>query len=67
MLNAESETHISDEAEHHAGNHCNGSSQKTAHSEDGELILSIPHDRHGRFDLALRLFKPHSFGIRVPS
>ena len=41
------------ENEQAAGNHRNGSSQKTVVSEDGELVLSIPRDRHGRFDPAL--------------
>ena len=36
-----------------AGNHRNGSSQKRVLSDDGELVLSIPRDRHGRFDPAL--------------
>jgi len=53
MLNAEMELHLDSEAEQQAGNHRNGSSQKTVLSEDGELVLSIPRDRHGRFDPAL--------------
>ena len=35
------------------GNHRNGSSQKTVLGDDGEWVLSIPRDRHGRFDPAL--------------
>lgn len=53
MLNAELDAHLDAEAEQQAGNHRNGSSQKTVRSEDGELVLSIPRDRHGRFDPAL--------------
>ena len=53
MLNAELDVHLDAEAEQQAGNHRNGSSQKTVRSEDGELVLSIPRDRHGRFDPAL--------------
>ena len=53
MLDAEMDVHLDSEAEQAAGNHRNGSSQKTVLSEDGELVLSIPRDRHGRFDPAL--------------
>lgn len=53
MLNAELDAHLDSEAEQSAGNHRNGSSLKTVRSEDGELVLSIPRDRHGRFDPAL--------------
>ena len=53
MLNAEMDVHLDSETEQQACNHRNGSSQKTVLSEDGELVLSIPRDRHGRFDLAL--------------
>ena len=53
MLDAELEAHLGTEAEQAAGNHRNGYSQKTVRSEDGELVLSIPRDRHGRFDPAL--------------
>lgn len=53
MLNAELDAHLDADAEQQAGNHRNGSSQKTVRSEDGELVLSIPRDRHGRFDPAL--------------
>ena len=38
-------------AEQDAGNH--GSSRETVLSEDGTQELSIPRDRHGRFDPAL--------------
>jgi len=53
MLNAELDAHLESEAEQQAGNHRNGSSQKTVLSGEGELVLSIPRDRHGRFDPAL--------------
>jgi putative transposase len=53
MLNAELDVHLDSEAEQSAGNHRNGSSLKTVRSEAGELVLSIPRDRHGRFDPAL--------------
>ena len=53
MLNAEMDVHLDSEVEQAAGNHRNGSSQKTVLSDDGELVLSIPRDRQGRFDPAL--------------
>ena len=53
MLQAEMDVHLDSEAEQAAGNHRNGSSDKTVLSEDGALTLSIPRDRHGRFDPAL--------------
>ena len=53
MLKAEMDVHLDSEAEQASGNHRNGSSQKTVLSDDGELVLSIPRDRHGRFDPAL--------------
>lgn len=53
MLNAEMEVHLSSEAERETGNHRNGSSAKTVLSGEGEVVLSIPRDRHGRFDPAL--------------
>jgi len=53
MLQAEMDVHLASEAEQAAGNHRNGSSEKTILSETGALTLSIPRDRHGRFDPAL--------------
>lgn len=53
MLNAEMEAHLDSDAEQEAGNHRNGTSQKTILSEDGEIVLDIPRDRHGHFDPAL--------------
>ena len=50
MLNAEMDVHLGGETEQDGGNHRNGSSRKTVLSDDGELVLSIPRDRHGRFD-----------------
>ena len=53
MLNAELDTHLASEPERTAGNHRNGHSEKTVLTEDGALTLSIPRDRHGRFEPAL--------------
>lgn len=53
MLSTEMAVHLESEAEQQSGNHRNGTSQKTVISEDGELVLSIPRDRHGRFNPAL--------------
>lgn len=53
MLNTEMEVHLNQEGERATGNHRNGSSPKTVLSGDGEVVLSIPRDRHGRFDPAL--------------
>jgi len=53
MLDTEMDVHLDSETERATGNHRNGSSQKTVLSEDGKLVLSIPRDRHGRFDPTL--------------
>jgi putative transposase len=53
MLNAEMDVHLEQPGEAEAGNHRNGTSSKTVLTPDGELTLSIPRDRHGRFDPAL--------------
>jgi putative transposase len=53
MLNGEMDHHLGVEAEEEAGNHRNGYSSKTVLSETGKLELSIPRDRHGRFDPVL--------------
>jgi putative transposase len=53
MLNAEMDVHLGQPGEGEAGNHRNGTSSKTVLTPDGELTLSIPRDRHGRFDPAL--------------
>ncbi len=53
MLNAEMDVHLENEAEAGLANHRNGSSSKTVLTPEGSLELSIPRDRHGRFDPAL--------------
>src|SRR5262245_37365674 len=53
MLNAELSSHLDSETEQAAGNHRNGTSPKTVLTEDGAVTLSIPRDRHGRFEPAL--------------
>jgi putative transposase len=53
MLNAEMDVHLAKEAEAGLANHRNGTSDKTVLTPEGELELSIPRDRHGRFDPAL--------------
>jgi putative transposase len=53
MLNAEMDVHLTNESEAGTGNHRNGSSSKTVLTPEGSMELSIPRDRHGRFDPAL--------------
>jgi putative transposase len=53
MLNAEMDVHLDAQTESNAGNHRNGTSAKTVLTPEGPLELSIPRDRHGRFDPAL--------------
>ncbi|MGH3156792.1 MAG: IS256 family transposase, partial [Streptosporangiaceae bacterium] len=53
MLSAEMDVHLGQAEELAAGNHRNGSSPKTVLTPDGEVTLSIPRDRHGRFDPVL--------------
>jgi putative transposase len=53
MLNAEMDVHLAHEAEAGLANHRNGTSGKTVLTPEGSLELSIPRDRHGRFDPAL--------------
>ena len=53
MLNAEMDVHLENEADAGLANHRNGSSSKTVLTPEGSLELSIPRDRHGRFDPAL--------------
>jgi putative transposase len=53
MLNAEMDVHLAREAQAGEANHRNGSSAKTVLTPEGALELSIPRDRHGRFDPAL--------------
>lgn len=53
MLNAEMDVHLAEEAEAGIPNHRNGASSKTVLTPQGSIELSIPRDRHGRFDPAL--------------
>ena len=53
MLNAEMDVHLANEAEAGIANHRNGASSKTVLTPEGTMELSIPRDRHGRFDPAL--------------
>ena len=53
MLNAEMNHHLGENLEQEAGNHRNGYSSKTVLTDSGKLELSIPRDRHGRFDPVL--------------
>lgn len=53
MLNAEMDVHLDSEAAAGIANHRNGSSSKTVLTPEGPMELSIPRDRHGRFDPAL--------------
>jgi putative transposase len=53
MLNGEMDHHLDAEAEQEAGNRRNGYSSKTVLIDSGKLDLSIPRDRHGRFDPVL--------------
>ena len=50
VLNAEMDHHLGQDPEQAAGNHRNGNSSKTVLTDSGKLELSIPRDRHGRFD-----------------
>jgi putative transposase len=50
ILNAEMDHHLGQDEEQAAGNHRNGTSSKTVLSDTGKLELSIPRERHGRFD-----------------
>src|SRR6266849_10492481 len=53
ILNGELDHHLSAAEEEEAGNHRNGYSSKTVLTDTGKLELSIPRDRHGRFDPVL--------------
>src|SRR5688500_3988434 len=53
MLNAEMGVRLAGGGEAGLRNQRNGSSGKTVLTPDGSLELSIPRDRHGRFDPAL--------------
>ncbi len=50
ILDAEMDVHLDDETEHARGNHRNGHSKKTVLTDSSALELSIPRDRHGRFE-----------------
>lgn len=50
MLDAEMDVHLDDPQERDVGNHRNGHSEKTVLTASGALPLSIPRDRHGRFE-----------------
>ncbi len=50
MLDAEMDVHLEGEAEQATGNHRNGRSPKRVLTESGSLPLTIPRDRHGRFE-----------------
>ena len=50
MLNAELDHHLDSAAEEEVGNHRNGYGRKTVITDTGKLELSIPRDRHSRFD-----------------
>ncbi len=53
MLDGEMDHHLGAEEEAEAGNHRNGYGAKTVLTDTGKLELSIPRDRHGRFDPVL--------------
>jgi putative transposase len=53
MLNAEMDHHLGAAAEEEAGNHRNGYGSKSVLTDTSKLELSIPRDRHGRFDPGL--------------
>ena len=46
-LTPEADVYLDSEAERKTGNHRNRSSPKTVFGENGEVVLSIPRDRHG--------------------
>ncbi len=53
MLNAEMDVHLTKESQAGTGNHRNGTSRKRVLTPEGAMELSIPRDRHGRFDPVL--------------
>ena len=53
MLKGETDHHSGVEAEEETGNHRNGYGSKTVLTDTGKLELSIPRDRHVRFDPVL--------------
>ena len=50
ILDAEMDEHLGTDGEQSEGNHRNGHSKKTVLTESSALELSIPCDRHGRFE-----------------
>ena len=50
ILNTEMDVHLSQDEEQEARNHRNGQSRKTVLTDTGQVTLSIPRDRHGRFE-----------------
>lgn len=50
ILSTELDHHPGQDEEQAVGNHRNGRSQKTVLTESGKLELSIPRDRHSRFE-----------------
>ncbi len=50
ILDTEMDVHLGSGAEDARGNHRNGHSKKTVLSDSSALELSIPRDRHGRFE-----------------
>ena len=50
ILDAEMDEHLGGEEEHARGNHRNGHSKKTVLTDASAFELSIPRDRHGRFE-----------------
>ena len=50
ILDAEMDVHLGSAEEQAAGNHRNGRSGKRVLTDSGVIPLSIPRDRHGRFD-----------------
>jgi putative transposase len=53
MLDSELDHHLGSGAEQETGNHRNGYGNKTVITDTGKIELSIPRDRHGRFDPVL--------------
>lgn len=49
-LNAEMDVHLEQDDEQASGNHRNGNSRKRVLTDSGAMEVSIPRDRHGRFD-----------------
>jgi putative transposase len=49
-LNAEMDVHLEQDEEQASGNHRNGNTRKRVLPDTGAMEVSIPRDRHGRFD-----------------